>query len=54
MFDVTELRNEVFTSKYLTSVVGLEPNCTDENFIIAIAHLECELHLIDKLYAIIF
>ena len=40
---IEELKNFVFASEYLTSVVGVESNCTIDEFIKACASLKREL-----------
>lgn len=40
---IEELKNFVFASEYLTSVLGVESNCTRDEFIKACASLKREL-----------
>jgi hypothetical protein len=40
-----EIRDYVFGSAYKTAIIGLKPDCTDEQFIQAAMNLTEELHI---------
>jgi hypothetical protein len=48
MNTIQEVRNEVFSCKRLTSLVGLDSNCTNHELIKAIANLDQEIGFRDQ------